>query len=178
MSDAPMSTDKKVDELYDLIAQMKIAMLTTRTADGRLVSRPMATQKRDPVADLWFVTSIETHKVDELARDPNINLAYLDHGSMEWVSVSGTVTPSLDRALIRRLHQPDWKVWFDDEGGARDGGPDDPRLVLLLVDVDSVLYQKAKYSRPRVLFELAKGFVTGKEPDVARQEQLTGDQLR
>ena len=49
---------KQLDELYDLIQQIKTAMFTTRRADGRLVSRPMATQKRDPIADLWFVAHV------------------------------------------------------------------------------------------------------------------------
>jgi general stress protein 26 len=168
----PTSTVKKIEELYQLVADMKIGLFTTRCADGSLETRPMATQKRDPIADLWFVTSIETHKMDDLARDPEINIGYLNHGSMEWVSVSGTVRISQDRAAIKRLYQPDWKIWFDDEGGARNGGPDDPRFALLLVDVQKVHYQKAKHSRPGTLFEIVKGKVTGKEPDIAREEEL------
>ena len=59
-------TTKKLDELYALIDGMEIAMMTTRRPDGRLVTRPMATQDRGPLADLWFVTDIEAHKVEEL----------------------------------------------------------------------------------------------------------------
>src|SRR5690606_35271733 len=51
---------KRVEELYDLIEGIEIAMFTTRRPDGRLVSRPMATQERRPDADLWFVTDVET----------------------------------------------------------------------------------------------------------------------
>lgn len=42
----------------------------------------------------------------------------------------------------------------------------------------SVVYMKAKYSRPRVLFELARGLITGAEPDVAREERLSQEELR
>ena len=42
-----MAADKPLDELYALIDKIEMAMLTTRRPDGRLVSRPMATQKRD-----------------------------------------------------------------------------------------------------------------------------------
>ncbi|MEO5824849.1 MAG: pyridoxamine 5'-phosphate oxidase family protein, partial [Gemmatimonadales bacterium] len=171
------TTNTKLDELYELIAEIEIAMLTTRTSDGQLVSRPMATQKRNPVADLWFVTSNETHKVDEMEIDPNVNLAYLDSGSMEWVSVSGTATINQDRALIRALYQPDWKAWFGDEGGANDGGPDDPRLALILVDARTAHYLKSTHSKPMVLFELARGMVTGKKPEIGREEELAGSEL-
>src|SRR5689334_1791927 len=148
------STSKQIAELYDLIEDIKIAMLTTRRSDGRLVSRPMATQKRNEIADLWFVTDIETHKMDELADDPHVNLAYLE--SWEWVSVSGTARISQDRALIGKLYQPDWKAWFGKVDEVRNGGPDDPRLALILVDADSVVYMKREKSRPAVLFEVAK----------------------
>lgn len=174
---ASPSTSKKLDELYDLIDSMEIAMMTTRRADGHLVTRPMATQDRGPLSDLWFVTNIEADKTDEIEHDPHVNLGYLDSGSMEWVSVSGTATISQDRAKIHELYEPDWKMWFGDEGGTRDGGPDDPRLALIFVDAHTVHYMKAKHSKPVTLFELAKGFVTGTQPDLGREERLSEDEL-
>lgn len=164
-SDVPL--EKKLDDLYKLVEGIEVAMFTTRRADGTLVSRPMATQKREPGVDLWFVTDVESAKVDELVSEPNVSLAYFSVKTWEWVSVSGTVSVSQDRNMIRELYQPDWKAWFGDEGGARDGGPDDPRYALLLVDVKSAIYGKRNKPAPLVLFELAKGYVTGKAPDVA-----------
>ncbi|WP_442484933.1 pyridoxamine 5'-phosphate oxidase family protein [Aeoliella sp. SH292] len=172
------STKKKLDELYELLDDMDVALLTTRRPDGMLVTRPMATQDHGPVADLWFVTDINTHKVDEIEADPHVSVGYYNHSSKEWVSVSGTATVTQDRARIRELYAPDWKIWFADEGGNRDGGPDDPRLALLLVTANSVVYLKNDLSTPAVLFEMAKGYVTGKQPDIGRQEQLTPGELR
>ncbi len=171
------STEKKLDELYALIDEMDIAMMTTRRANGMLVTRPMATQKHEQDADLWFVTNIETHKIDQLKHDPNISIGYYNSDTSEWVSISGTATISQDRAKIRELYAPDWKVWFEDEGGERDGGPDDPRLALIFVDAQSVHYMKNKYAKPRTLFELARAFVTGDDPDVGREEHLDDGDL-
>jgi general stress protein 26 len=170
--------NKKLDDLYQLIDGIEIAMFTTRRHDGQLVSRPMATQKRHPGADLWFVTDVESQKMEDLERDPHVSLAYYNVKTWEWVSVSGTVSVSQDRALIHRLYEPDWKAWFGDEGGARDGGPDDPRLALLLIDAQSVVYGKRNKSKPVALFELVKGMVTGKEPDVADVRYVSGDEMR
>jgi general stress protein 26 len=167
---------KQIDDLYELIEQIETTMFTSRRPDGRLVSRPMATQKRDPVADLWFVTDVESHKVDELEQDPHVALGYFDTRSWEWVSVSGTARISTDRGKIRALYQPDWKAWFGEIDGVRDGGPDDPRLALILVDADSVVYMKREKSRPMVLFEVAKGMVTGERPDVGEVRKLRLDE--
>jgi general stress protein 26 len=156
----------RLDELYHLIEKIETAMLTTRRPDGRLVSRPMATQERDGIADIWYVTDIESNKLDELEHDPNINLAFMDNESYEWVSVSGTASISTDRENIRRLYKPDWRAWFGKVDEVRDGGPDDPRLALILVNADVAYYMKREKSKPMVLFELAKGMVTGKAPDL------------
>ena len=170
-SDVPL--EKKLDELYDLIKDIEIAMFTTRRADGMLVSRPMATQRREPGADLWFVTDIESDKVDDLVGDPNVSIAYYNTKTWEWVSVSGTVRVSQEREMIRKLYSPDWKAWFGTEGGARDGGPDDPRFALLAVDVKSAIYGKRNKPAPLALFEVAKGLVTGKRAEVADVREVT-----
>lgn len=171
-------TDKKLDELHELIGEIETAMLTTRRSDGMLVTRPMATQQRGPLGDLWFVTSIETHKVEEIRANPQVCVGYYDDGTKEWVSVSGRATISQDRAKIHELYEPDWKAWFGDEGGERDGGPDDPRLALIVVDAEAVHYMKAKHGKARTLFEIARGMATGSQPDIGREEHLSGRELR
>ena len=62
-------TSAKKTRLYELIEGIEIAMFTTRRPDGRLVSRPMATQARAAGADLWFVTDASAYKLDELEQD-------------------------------------------------------------------------------------------------------------
>ncbi|HYO78784.1 MAG TPA: pyridoxamine 5'-phosphate oxidase family protein, partial [Thermoanaerobaculia bacterium] len=64
------------EKLYDLIEEIETAMFTTRRADGRLVSRPMATQKQSAGADLWFVTSRASEKLIEIGDDQHVNLSY------------------------------------------------------------------------------------------------------
>jgi general stress protein 26 len=175
---APTTTAQKLDELYELIDKMEIALLTTQRPDGLLVTRPMATQDRGPDADLWFVTNIETDKVVEIRTHPQVNLGYYNQKTREWVSVSGMAKISQDRQRIRELHQPDWRAWFEDEGGNRDGGPDDPRLALIFVNALAVHYMKAKHSRPGTLFEIVRGVLTGDEPDIGREEHLTREELK
>ena len=175
--DSAAPTAKKLDDLYKLIDGIEIAMFTTRRPDGHLVSRPMATQERVTGADLWFVTDVSSDKLDELESDPHVNLAYYNVTSREWVSVAGTATITADRNLIRELYKPDWKAWFGDEGGDRDGGPGDPRLALVLVEAHSVEYLVTTRPKPMVLFEVAKGMITGSTPRVGEQRHLTEREL-
>jgi Uncharacterized stress protein (general stress protein 26) len=164
----------EIDTLHDLIEDIEIAMMTTRREDGHLVSRAMATQKRAPGADLWFVTSNDTMKLHELESDPHVNLAYYKDRTREWISVSGIATLSRDRATIERLYAKDWKAWFAEEGDPRDGTPEDPRLVLIGVEVHSAVFLEVNKPQPVVLFEVVKGMLTGRKPDVGRMHRLQG----
>jgi general stress protein 26 len=161
-----------LDELWKLVDGIETAMLTTRRADGHLVSRPMATQKRSSGAHFWFVTTKDSPKVREIAAEPRVNLSYYKDRTREWVSVSGEARLSEDREKIRELWAPDWKAWFGDEGGDRDGGPDDPRMILIGVDAVTAQYMTVNKPQPLVLFEVVKGMVTGKAPDVGEVKEV------
>ena len=147
-------------------------MMTTRRPDGHLQSRPMATQKRAPGADLWFVTTAGTSKLDDLTRDPHVNLAYFRNSNAEWASVSGSAELSTDRATIRELYAPDWKLWFPDEGDPRHGTPDDPRMVLIGVTVHAAAFLEVNKPRPVFLYEAVKGWLTGTEPELGTAHTL------
>jgi general stress protein 26 len=172
-----MAESKKIDELYGLIRGIETAMFTTRRPNGQLVSRPMATQERIEGADLWFVTDVDTHKLDELTMDPHVNCAYYNNKSREWVSVSGVARVSKNRSQIRKLYKEDWKAWFGDEGGDRDGGPNDPRIALIMVEAESATYMKVNKPKPVVLFDVLKGMVTGSRVDIGEVREVTGAEL-
>jgi general stress protein 26 len=174
---SPPSTTKKLEELYQLIDGIEIAMLTTRTLDGALVSRPMQTQARRAGTDLWFMTSTDTTKIEELAFDPHVNLAYYKDGSREYVSVSGTARVTRDREMIHQLYKADWKAWLGDLGGERNGGPDDPRIALIEVQAESATYLKSTDPRLITLFKVAKAIATGTPPQLGNQGRLNADEL-
>ena len=177
MTNDNVSPAKKIEELYSLVEGIDIAMLTSRNFDGTLVSRPMATQEKRPRVDFWFVTSTETHKVDELQAQPEVNLAYYNNKSREWVSVSGTARLVSDRDLIRTLYKPDWKAWFGDEGGDRNGGPNDPRLVLIEIEAHEATYLKSNQPRAVQLFKVAKAMITGEPPKIGDMRHVGKKEL-
>lgn len=171
------SAERRLEQLYDLIDGIEVAMLTTRRVDGALVSRPMQTQARRPGTDLWFMTLLDSAKLEELTHDSNVNLAYCKSSGREFVSVSGHARITQDRELIRQLYRPDWKAWLEDEGGERDGGPDDPRIVLIEVQAESASYLKVDEPRVVTWFKLARAMVTGDRPNIGDAEKLDKTEL-
>ena len=152
---------QELEQLYNHIDDIEIAMMTTRRPDGHLHSRAMATQKRAAGADLWFVTLEDTQKVRDLAADPHLNLSYYKDRTREWISVSGLASITRDRQKIHELYAPDWKAWIPKEDDPRHGTKDDPRMVLIGVDVHAAAFLEVNKPQPVVLFEVVKGWITG-----------------
>lgn len=162
----------ELDQFYALSDEIDIVMMTTKRPDGHLESRAMANQKRAAGADLWFVTSDHTVKLRDIEADPHVNLSYYKDRTREWISVSGLAKISRDREKIRELYAPGWKVWFPDEGDPRHGTPEDPRFVLIGVDIHAAVFLDVTKPQPVVLFELAKGWLTGSMPDVGEMHRI------
>ena len=161
-----------LENLYRSIDDIEIAMMTTRRTDGHLQSRAMATQKRAAGADLWFVTTDGSPKLRDLAFDPHVNLSYYKDRTREWISVSGVAKVTHDRQKIHDLYAADWKIWFPDEGDPRHGTKDDPRMVLIGIDVHAAIFLEVNKPQPIVLFEMVKGWVTGTEPKVGEMHHI------
>lgn len=162
----------ELQKLYELINEINIAMMVTRRPDGHLESRAMSTQKQAPGADLWFMTLEHTGKLDALEADPHVHLAYFDRKTYEYVSVSGLARLTRDRQKIQELFSSDWKIWLPEEGDPRHGTADDPRIVLVGVDVHAAVYYEADKPRPVLLYEMAKGWFTGERPDMGKVHRI------
>ncbi len=171
------STGKKLDQLYSLIDGIETAMMTTRRSDGSLASRPMQVQARDAGTDLWFMTLVGSSKTEDLAFDAHVNLSFSTARSTEWVSVSGIGRVTRNRARIHQLYKPTWKLWLPDEGGDRNGGPDDPRIALIEVEAHSATFMKSTEPGVVQLFELARAMLTGTPPALGELRTLNSAAL-
>ena len=163
----------ELEKFYAEIESIKTAMMTTRRPDGHFRSRAMANQKHAAGADLWFVCKDGSAKLADIAGDPHVGLTYYRDSNREWVSVSGTAVVSRDHSKIHELYEPDWKIWFDQQGDSRHGTPDDPRMVLIGVTVHAAEFLEVDKPAPAVLYEIVKGWVTGSEPELGKMHTLT-----
>ena len=119
-------------------------------------ARPMAVAELRPDADAYFVTSIDSPKVEEIEASPDVTLTF--QSSNQFASVCGRVRIVRDPALIDRLWKEAWKVWFPK-------GKTDPNISLLQFNAqhgeywDNAGTQGLKYA-----FEAAKAYVKGETP--------------
>ena len=79
------------------------------------------------------------------------------------------------RATARRsasCTRPTGRCGFRDDGDPRHGTPDDPRLVLIGVDIHAAVFLEVNKPQPVVLFEIVKGWLTGTEPELGKMHTL------
>lgn len=154
-------------KLYELIKDIKIAMMTSVEPDGSLHSRPMHNHKADEAGDLWFFTRARTPKVEELKRDSEVNLAYSDPSSQSYVSVSGKAEIVTDKAQVKALWSEGLRTWFP-------AGPDDPNIALIRVHPSGGEYWDSPSQTVLQLYGYAKARLTGKSPtELTEQKKVS-----
>ncbi len=162
----PGTPQQQREKVKELVADAKICMFTTMTADGRHVSRPMAVQDVEFDGDLWFFAYADSDKAQQIRLHPQVNVAFSDSKQHAWVSLSGTAEVVEDRAKAEQLWSPLLKAWFPD-------GLDTPGLGLIKVNATSAEYwESAHSSRVVTMLGYVKAAVTGKMPDAGENSEV------
>lgn len=157
--------EESIKKLNELIKEMDFAMLTTNDG-GVLRSRPMQTQDFDFDGDLWFFTSSETHKAEEIERDNRVNVSYASPENNTYVSVSGRASIVKDREKIDEYWSDILKAWFPE-------GKDAPDLALLKIEVEQAEYWDAPSSKVAQALGFLKALATGESAhDIGENEKI------
>jgi general stress protein 26 len=155
-----MATEREqsIKKINELIKDMQVGMMTTADEDGTLRSRPMYTQEMDDNGDLWFFTSDNSAKVEEIQKDHNVNISYADRDKENYVSISGVARLVKDKKRIKDKWSPFLKTWFPD-------GPDDPHVALLRVTVEKAEYWDSPSGKLVTLVGFIKSVITRQPAD-------------
>lgn len=147
-----------IARVKELVEDIDFAMLTTHDDHGNLVSRPMSTRQMDDRGDIWFFTSDDTKKVDEVEADHDVGLSYLDRKGMRFVSVAGVARVVHDRARMEELYSPSLDIWFED-------GLDTPGIALLRVTPRETEFWEPAHGKIVMAAGMLKSLVTRDTPD-------------
>lgn len=156
-----MAQDNPREKLWELIKDIRFAMITHQHEHGSLHAAPMTTANKEGMNEdknLYFLLGRDSDLSRCLSTSSAINVSYADPNKDSYVSVSATGSISDDLALKEQLFSPMAKAWFPD-------GPSDPNLQILVARVDFAEYWDVKENKLVQLFKMAKSAVTGERPD-------------
>ncbi|RYE83106.1 MAG: general stress protein [Myxococcales bacterium] len=148
-----MATTDNKRHLLDIMKDFDNAMLVTQRPEGTLRGRPMRVASLEEDGTVYFVASLDSPKIDELARKPDV--AVTMQGKLTWASVSGRVTVERDRAKIDRLWKEEWKAYFPK-------GKDDPEICLIHVHpTEGEFWDNNGTEGVQYVLEVARALVSG-----------------
>ncbi|PHH64850.1 hypothetical protein CDD81_3916 [Ophiocordyceps australis] len=169
----------KFHDLTSFVTGCKFGMMTTReSSSSHLVSRAMALAATENGGiDLLFHTNTESGKTDDLASDPNVNVAFINP-SGEWASISGEATIVTDRQVVKKHYHSALKAWLGDLGdGKHDGSENDPRIGIIQVKMFTATYSLVARNLLGRASEVVEGAITGKPAQPNRLREISASQV-
>ncbi|MDZ5697320.1 pyridoxamine 5'-phosphate oxidase family protein [Chelativorans sp. M5D2P16] len=150
------------ERVWELVEKIGICMLISR--DGTdLRARPMAAYFDRDAHLLYFLTDAESHKEEEIARDPHVALAFADTSDQNYLSISGTAEVSNDRDRIRQLWSTPAKAWWDN--------PDDPSIRVLKITPKDAQYWEGPGTVVSYI-KMAAAAVSSARPDMGENRKV------
>lgn len=151
------------NKFQDILSDFDTAMLVSRTREGDLRARPMYIARADRDGDLWFITGLDSGKVDELSNDPH--MAALMQEKDRYLSISGQCEITRDPHLAEELWKEEWRAWFPE-------GPGDPDLAFIhLMAVEAEYWDQTGSRGLKYAFSAAKAYLKGERPEIDEPEQ-------
>jgi general stress protein 26 len=151
-SASPAFAPNPILELEQAIRRVRPARLVRRRSDSSLVCTPAAIDPRTDASGVWLVAAYDEELLTGLIQEPMVNVSF-DVRDDTWLSLSGIARATRNRDLIARMWSASWRPVF----AARDVDPaptrEDPRLILIHVDVRRAERISGSPPRATVLFE-------------------------
>lgn len=118
------SPQELLERAWTIAGRHRSAFLAT--IDGhRPHLRPMAVTVEPGTRSLFFLTSASSSKIAQIARSPDVVVAFGDESANDYVTFTGPAVVSNDRAKIKDLFTVAAKAWWD--------SADDPDIRLIHV---------------------------------------------
>ena len=123
-------TKQATSSIAALMRDTDLCMLTTRTADGALHTRPMSNNGQVEFdGDVWFFSDRDSRKVKEIGKDSRVLVTYAEAERGTWLALEGRASIVTDVAKKRELWLEELERWFED-------GPEDDSVVLIKVSAE------------------------------------------
>jgi general stress protein 26 len=146
----------RVKGTYELDDTSGLANVTLEIDSGPIVRIAFVGNKAiDDDDQLWFFMSRSSETVAEFQGDDQVNVSYADPGSDTYVSVSGIANVVENPLKKKSLWNKEAEAWFK-------GGPEDPDLALVCVQIEHADYWNVKDNKLVQLYKRAEAALTGK----------------
>ena len=154
-----LSGSEAIAKVKELVKKAETCFFCTgHPTSGSTGARPMSVQQVDDAGNLWFLSSIDSHKNEELERDSRVTLFFQGSPHSDFLVLDGNASVSRDKEKIKELWEPIVKTWFTE-------GVDDPRITVIKVAPSGGYYWDTKHSTAVAGVKMMIGAAIGKTLD-------------
>ena len=154
------------EKIKELAGKAKSCFFCTNIETNKpFDTRPMAIQKVDDQGAVWFLSSDDSFKNEDIKRNPYVQLLFQGSQHSDFLSLYGKATISKDKSKIKELWTPIAKTWFTE-------GVDDTRITVINVTPESGHYWDTKHGSIVSFAKILAGAIIGKTMDDGIQGQL------
>lgn len=154
-----------VGKIKELVSRSRVCMLGT-LEEGVMRFRPMSHVDIDDEGRIWFFTSKDSWKADDIQRNATVQLIYINGGDSLYLSMEGMATITINQQRMKELFNSFVKAWFPK-------GLKDPSLALLVVEPMSIEYWSNDDSKVLTYIKMLSAAVTGSQPSIGEHDKLT-----
>lgn len=148
-----------IDKIKELADKAGSCFFCTDIKSGKpFDTRPMAPEKIDDEGNFWFLSSSDSHKNEELEKDPAVQMLFQGSSYSDYLSVYGKATISKDKEKIKELWDPMMKTWFTE-------GENDPRITVIKVTPSEGYYWDTKHGMAVATVKRIFGAIKGETYD-------------
>ncbi|AFL81031.1 putative stress protein (general stress protein 26) [Aequorivita sublithincola DSM 14238] len=164
MSTKNLSNEEARQKIKELAESIDLTMMATNLKSEPFHVIPMSTKEVDAAGNIWFLSNKNSEHNQNIEKENKTQLIYADKGNFEFMSIYGRASISTDRNRIKELYGSGDDAWFD--------GVDDPNITAIKIQPDEAHYWDTKHGKVLSLLKMAKGAITGDEPDLGEQGNL------
>jgi general stress protein 26 len=160
-------TTETEHNFLSLLKKFDRAMLVTQ--GDELHARPMAIAKADDDGTLWFISGVDSSKVNEI--ESRSQLLAVMQNSSQWLTITGRGELSRDRTRIDAVWKESFRAWFS--------GKDDPNIVLIRLQPSAAEYwDTSGLKGVKLAVQLAAAKLTGKSPRAEAEDPSLHGKVR
>ncbi len=164
MSEQNLYNGDARQKIKEMAESIDFAMMATNLKQQPIHMVPMSTKKVDEEGCIWFLSSKDSQHNQNLSRQSELHLVYMDNSSMQFLNIYGVARISTEQSMLRELYGSSDDAWFD--------GVDDPNLTAICVTPTHAYYWDPKSNRLSTLFKIGVSSITGEQPDLMNTGKL------
>jgi general stress protein 26 len=147
-----------IQKMQEMFSDGQILIFCSGLGKFPVDATPMSTQSVDDAGNVWFFSSKDSGRNENLKKDPRSQLIYSNPSDMDFMSIHGKSEVMIDTKKAEEMWSKHVEVWFPE-------GPGDSNLTIIKFIPLEGYYWDTKHGKMISMAKWAAAMLTGSKND-------------